>query len=79
MKHQYYYITISFRIHLEICFICYQLLHLGKRDPEAGFDLKVPRRNVGPSSTQLYMVSIHFRFIKVVFSKGNRDIQGPTK
>ena len=30
----------------------------GKRDPEGGFDLKVPRRNVGPSSTQLYMVSI---------------------
>ena len=31
----------------------------GKRDPDAGFDLKVPRRNVGPSSTQLYMVSKH--------------------
>jgi hypothetical protein len=29
----------------------------GKRDPEGGYDLKVPRRNVGPSSTQLYMVS----------------------
>ena len=28
----------------------------GKRDPEGGYDLKVPRRNVGPSSTQLYMV-----------------------
>lgn len=28
----------------------------GKRDPDRGYDLKVPRRNVGPSSTQLYMV-----------------------
>ena len=28
----------------------------GKRDPDGGYDLKVPRRNVGPSSTQLYMV-----------------------
>jgi cytoplasmic FMR1 interacting protein len=28
----------------------------GKKDPENGYDLKVPRRNVGPSSTQLYMV-----------------------
>ena len=28
----------------------------GKRDPVQGFDIKVPRRNVGPSSTQLYMV-----------------------
>lgn len=31
----------------------------GKRDPEGGFDLKVPRRNVGPSSTQLYMASLN--------------------
>ena len=29
----------------------------GKRDPDGGYDLKVPRRNVGPSSTQLYMVT----------------------
>jgi len=28
----------------------------GKKDPVQGFDIKVPRRNVGPSSTQLYMV-----------------------
>ena len=28
----------------------------GKKDPVSGFDIKVPRRNVGPSSTQLYMV-----------------------
>jgi len=28
----------------------------GKKDPDTGFDIKVPRRNVGPSSTQLYMV-----------------------
>jgi hypothetical protein len=32
----------------------------GKRDPEGGYDLKVPRRNVGPSSTQLYMVRWHW-------------------
>ena len=28
----------------------------GKKDPDSGYDIKVPRRNVGPSSTQLYMV-----------------------
>ncbi|XP_064608148.1 cytoplasmic FMR1-interacting protein 2-like isoform X2 [Liolophura sinensis] len=28
----------------------------GKKDPDDGFFIKVPRRNVGPSSTQLYMV-----------------------
>ena len=28
----------------------------GKKDPDDGFHIKVPRRNVGPSSTQLYMV-----------------------
>ncbi|XP_026473678.1 cytoplasmic FMR1-interacting protein-like [Ctenocephalides felis] len=28
----------------------------GKKDPDNGFPIKVPRRNVGPSSTQLYMV-----------------------
>lgn len=28
----------------------------GKKDPDNGFPFKVPRRNVGPSSTQLYMV-----------------------
>ncbi|XP_059150444.1 cytoplasmic FMR1-interacting protein-like isoform X1 [Physella acuta] len=28
----------------------------GKKDPPDGFPIKVPRRNVGPSSTQLYMV-----------------------
>lgn len=29
----------------------------GKKDPDnGGFQIKVPRRNVGPSSTQLYMV-----------------------
>lgn len=25
----------------------------GKKDPENGFEIKVPRRNVGPSSTQV--------------------------
>ncbi|KAL5012104.1 hypothetical protein ScPMuIL_010655 [Solemya velum] len=28
----------------------------GKKDPENGFSINVPRRNVGPSRTQLYMV-----------------------
>uniref|UniRef100_UPI00358E9EC8 cytoplasmic FMR1-interacting protein 2-like isoform X1 n=1 Tax=Myxine glutinosa TaxID=7769 RepID=UPI00358E9EC8 len=28
----------------------------GEKDPKGGFDIKVPRRMVGPSSTQLYMV-----------------------
>ncbi|XP_067662939.1 cytoplasmic FMR1-interacting protein-like [Haliotis asinina] len=28
----------------------------GKKDPDDGFHIKVPRRNVGPSTTQLYMV-----------------------
>ncbi|XP_050734850.1 cytoplasmic FMR1-interacting protein-like isoform X1 [Eriocheir sinensis] len=28
----------------------------GKKDPDNGFEIKVNRRNVGPSSTQLYMV-----------------------
>ncbi|KAH3841848.1 hypothetical protein DPMN_115329, partial [Dreissena polymorpha] len=28
----------------------------GKKDPDDGFQIKVPRRNVGPSTTQLYMV-----------------------
>ena len=27
----------------------------GKKDPEDGFMIKVPRRNVGPSSTQVYI------------------------
>ena len=36
----------------------------GKRDPDGGYDLKVPRRNVGPSSTQLYMVSLELRLLR---------------
>jgi len=28
----------------------------GEKDPKNGFHIKVPRRNVGPSSTQLYLV-----------------------
>ena len=39
----------------------------GKRDPEGGYDSKVPRRNVGPSSTQLYMVSKHLDILKLLF------------
>ena len=40
----------------------------GKRDPEGGYDLKVPRRNVGPSSTQLYMVRKHLDILKLFIS-----------
>ena len=29
----------------------------GKKDPESGFEIKVPRRNVGPSSTQVWIKS----------------------
>ena len=41
----------------------------GKRDPDGGYDLKVPRRNVGPSSTQLYMVGQRNLFLTVTFDQ----------
>lgn len=32
----------------------------GKKDPENGFEIKVPRRNVGPSSTQVEFINFCF-------------------
>ncbi|XP_022241956.1 cytoplasmic FMR1-interacting protein-like [Limulus polyphemus] len=53
----------------------------GKKDPENGFDIKVPRRNVGPSSTQLYMVRTMLESLIADKSGGKRtlrkDIDGP--
>ena len=34
----------------------------GEKDPKTGFKIDVPRRNVGPSSTQVIIV---FRFFKL--------------
>jgi cytoplasmic FMR1 interacting protein len=47
----------------------------GKRDPEGGFDLKVPRRNVGPSSTQLYMVRTMLESLFADKSGGKRTLR----
>ena len=47
----------------------------GKRDPEGGYDLKVPRRNVGPSSTQLYMVRTMLESLIADKSGGKRTIR----
>jgi len=47
----------------------------GKRDPEGGFDLKVPRRNVGPSSTQLYMVRTMLESLIADKSGGKRTMR----
>ncbi|KAG1699375.1 Cytoplasmic FMR1-interacting protein [Nymphon striatum] len=53
----------------------------GKKDPDAGFDIKVPRRNVGPSSTQLYMVRTMLESLIADKGSGKRtmrkDIDGP--
>ncbi|GIX94913.1 cytoplasmic FMR1-interacting protein [Caerostris darwini] len=53
----------------------------GKKDPESGFEIKVPRRNVGPSSTQLYMVRTMLESLIADKSGGKRtlrkDIDGP--
>ena len=46
----------------------------GKRDPEGGYDLKVPRRNVGPSSTQLYMVRTMLESLIADKSGGKRTL-----
>ena len=47
----------------------------GKRDPEGGYDLKVPRRNVGPSSTQLYMVRTMLESLIADKSGGKRTLR----
>ena len=47
----------------------------GKRDPDNGYDLKVPRRNVGPSSTQLYMVRTMLESLIADKSGGKRTLR----
>ncbi|XP_037086734.1 cytoplasmic FMR1-interacting protein-like isoform X2 [Pollicipes pollicipes] len=53
----------------------------GKKDPDSGFSIKVPRRRVGPSSTQLYMVRTMLESLIADKSGGKRtlrkDIDGP--
>ncbi|XP_040569024.1 cytoplasmic FMR1-interacting protein [Lepeophtheirus salmonis] len=46
----------------------------GKKD-DGGYDLKVPRRNVGPSSTQLYMVRTMLESLIAEKSGGKRTIR----
>lgn len=54
----------------------------GKKDPDNGFDISAPRRNVGPSSTQLYMVRTMLESLIADKSGGKRtlrkDIDGPS-
>merc|ERR1712223_2364587 len=44
-------------------------------DPEGGFDLKVPRRNVGPSSTQLHMVRTMLESLFAEKSGGKKSLR----
>ncbi|KAJ8297562.1 hypothetical protein KUTeg_024093 [Tegillarca granosa] len=47
----------------------------GKKDPDEGFVIKVPRRNVGPSSTQLYMVRTMLESLIAEKSGGKRTLR----
>nr|CAD7203694.1 unnamed protein product [Timema douglasi] len=47
----------------------------GKKDPDNGFGIKVPRRNVGPSSTQLYMVRTMLESLIADKSGGKRTLR----
>ncbi|KAJ8936438.1 hypothetical protein NQ318_015584 [Aromia moschata] len=47
----------------------------GKKDPDTGFVIKVPRRNVGPSSTQLYMVRTMLESLIADKSGGKRTLR----
>jgi len=47
----------------------------GKKDPDNGFDIQVPRRNVGPSSTQLYMVRTMLESLTADKSGGKRTLR----
>uniref|UniRef100_A0A7N8WYJ7 Cytoplasmic FMR1-interacting protein n=1 Tax=Mastacembelus armatus TaxID=205130 RepID=A0A7N8WYJ7_9TELE len=54
----------------------------GEKDPKGGFDIKVPRRAVGPSSTQLYMVRTMLESL-VADKSGSKktlrsSLEGPT-
>ncbi|XP_038220393.1 cytoplasmic FMR1-interacting protein isoform X1 [Zerene cesonia] len=47
----------------------------GKKDADASFTIKVPRRNVGPSSTQLYMVRTQLEALVSDKSGGRRTLR----
>ncbi|KAM3956068.1 cytoplasmic FMR1-interacting protein Sra-1 [Aphomia sociella] len=47
----------------------------GKKDSDASFAIKVPRRNVGPSSTQLYMVRTQLEALISDKSGGRRTLR----
>lgn len=47
----------------------------GKKDPDAGFKITVPRLNVGPSSTQLYMVRTMLESLIADKSGGKRTLR----
>ncbi|XP_045489000.1 cytoplasmic FMR1-interacting protein [Pieris rapae] len=47
----------------------------GKKDGEASFTIKVPRRNVGPSTTQLYMVRTQLEALISDKSGGRRTLR----
>uniref|UniRef100_A0A672LBC6 Cytoplasmic FMR1-interacting protein 1 homolog n=1 Tax=Sinocyclocheilus grahami TaxID=75366 RepID=A0A672LBC6_SINGR len=54
----------------------------GEKDPKGGFDIKVPRRAVGPSTTQLYMVRTMLESL-VADKSGSKktlrsSLEGPT-
>lgn len=47
----------------------------GKKDPDEGFFIKVPRRNVGPSSTQLYMIRTMLESLIAERSGGKKTLR----
>lgn len=47
----------------------------GKKDPDGGFPISVPRLNVGPSSTQLYMVRTMLESLIADKSGGKRTLR----
>lgn len=47
----------------------------GKKDPDGGFRIHVPRLNVGPSSTQLYMVRTMLESLIADKSGGKRTLR----
>lgn len=47
----------------------------GKKDPDGGFKIGVPRLNVGPSSTQLYMVRTMLESLIADKSGGKRTLR----
>lgn len=47
----------------------------GKKDPDGGFKINVPRLNVGPSSTQLYMVRTMLESLIADKSGGKRTLR----